>query len=112
MDLISREQLHADIINIYNEAYDHSSSTVDAKAVPFLLILDKEPAAFDGMTNGEVIKAIFPSDTTETIETLVDGSFSTNSNTRQVIVYPMENGLAHAFRAEWWNAPYKGASES
>ena len=62
------------------------------------------PSAFEGMTNGEVIQAVFPKTSVfENIECrypYID------------VFYSDENGMPmHSYKKEWWNAPYKGVSE-
>lgn len=58
--------------------------------------LDKSKGAFDGMTNGEVIIAVFP--TAEIIETTYNGFY---------VVEVWFDGFLVRFRREWWNAKYK-----
>lgn len=56
------------------------------------------PSAFDGMTNGEVIQALFP------YVDIEDLSFDT------VISTNLDEGCV-PLRRDWWNAPYKAESE-
>ena len=58
--------------------------------------IDELPSAFEGMTNGEVMKAVFPNcymgiDDDEWIVTNIDGRTM--------------------FQPEWWDAPYKAERE-
>lgn len=48
------------------------------------------PSAFDGMTNGEVIKALFP---------------NTPIDTRKYAIWVGHDDMS--FTRAWWNAPYK-----
>ena len=57
-----------------------------------------ENKCFDGMTNGEVIQALFPYVKTE--DTSFDILIGTN----------LDKGYVPLQR-EWWNAPYKAESE-
>lgn len=59
------------------------------------------PSAFEGMTNGEVIQALFPNSKTETI------SFN---GIRLYIDDEVHTKIAD-FTYRWWNAPYKAESE-
>ena len=66
--------------------------------IHFKQILDDIPSVenkeeFDGMTNGEVIQAVFPN-----ISVYEHGS-----------TYSVNN--EYNFNSTWWNAPYKGVSE-
>ena len=57
------------------------------------------PSAFDGMTNGEVMKAIFESDNIQFDEI---GSW----------IHIVINGMDYSFcPAEFWNAPYQKGGE-
>ena len=56
-----------------------------------------ENKAFEGMTNGEVVKAVFPSFTVEV-----------NSDWVACWIDPHDT---IGFDKDWWNAPYKGVSE-
>lgn len=52
------------------------------------------PSAFDGMTNGEVIQALFP---------------NTPIDTRTYAIWVGHDDMS--FTRAWWNAPYKAESE-
>lgn len=88
MDLISREAVDNAIYD-----YCHSCDVNESQIENYLCEL---PSAFEGMTNGEVIQALFPKSVTSIEE---DDWVITNID-----------GCSE-FTLEWWNAPYKGVSE-
>ena len=77
-DLISRAWLKEAIHNFFN-GLSYKVTEEDIQ-----VYVEVAPPAFEGMTNGEVLKAVFPNIT-----------ISTN----------LKTGI------DWWNAPYKGVSE-
>lgn len=82
MDLISREETMTAFTNEY-ELYQDDVN-----------LICKIPSAFKGMTNGEVIQAVFG----VMVLTVKDGKVWVEK-----IYFP--------FDEVWWNAPYKGVSE-
>ena len=56
--------------------------------------IDELPSAFEGMTNGEVIQALFP---------------NTPIDTRTYAIWVGHDDMS--FTRAWWNAPYKAESE-
>lgn len=91
MDLISRAWLKEAIHNFFN-GLTHEVTEEDIQRY-----IDVAPSAFEGMTNGEVIKALFPQ-----IEPRVSGSTVEISNDKFYILASKE----------FWNSPYqKGGSE-
>ena len=94
MDLISREALKDYLeINISFGGAD--------KKFKFYDHIDSVPSAFEGMTNGEAIQAMFPNSKTETI------SFN---GIRLYIDDEVHTKIAD-FTHRWWKAPYKGVRE-
>lgn len=94
MDLISRERL----INKLDPWYKKIKKTApDNLAEGFMQVdglIRHEPSAFEGMTNGEVIQAVF----NVMVLTVKDGKVWVER-----IFFP--------FDEIWWNAPYKAESE-
>ena len=88
MDLISREKA-------INSVYDGTS--YDVLTEECKRHIEEVPSAFEGMTNGEVVKAVFPSFTVEV-----------NSDWVACWIDPHET---IGFDLDWWNAPYKAESE-
>lgn len=56
---------------------------------------------FDGMTNGEVIKTLFPSCKTRRENTSMDNFME----------FTLDGLVGYAIEKSWWNAPYKAESE-
>lgn len=89
MDLISREKAVRVTIGMRSETgideapYEYAESN-----------LKNLPSAFDGMTNGEVIQALFP---------------NTPIDTRTYAIWVGHDDMS--FTRAWWNAPYKAESE-
>jgi hypothetical protein len=94
MDLINRKSL----IDKLDPWYKKIKKTApDNLAEGFMQVdglIRHEPSAFDGMTNGEVIQALFPNETTF-------------DETATCTYY----GNMMRFYTKWWNAPYKAESE-
>ena len=57
-----------------------------------------ENKCFEGMSNGEVLQALYP--TMKTEDTSVESLIGTNLDRGYVV-----------FQRDWWNAPYKAESE-
>ena len=89
MDLISREAVD-------NAMYDycHACDVNESQMENYFCDL---PSAFEGMTNGEVIKAIFPNANYESCTNFMH------------ITSPNICGVT--FFWDFWNAPYKAESE-
>jgi hypothetical protein len=90
MGLISREAIKKYISAL--------CTYVEGRRIFYEEDLDLMGSAFDGMTNGEVIKALFPN-----ADYCGGAHFMhiTNVNSIGEISFPWE----------WWNAPYKAESE-
>ena len=99
MDLISREAVLDRIDKYIDKA--QSTGTIDDFNSFAELGVKALPSAFEGMTNGEVIQAMFPNFKTETI------SFN---GIRLYIDDEAHTKIAD-FTHRWWNAPYKAESE-
>ena len=56
---------------------------------------------FEGMTNGEVIQALFPNMTIA----------HKSSNGVLIVVENLDSPYPHEFYTEWWNAPYQKGGE-
>lgn len=65
-----------------------------------------ENKTFEGMTNGEVIKALFPQ-----CYFLNTFPFEGSSMEKLYIDNNKDNKTHIMVQAEWWNAPYKAESE-
>ena len=94
MDLISRKAV-LDGIDKYIEKAQSTGTKDDFISFAELGVKGL-PSAFEGMTNGEVMQAVFPNcymgiDDDEWIVTNIDGRTM--------------------FQPEWWNAPYKAERE-
>lgn len=93
MDLINRKSL----IDKLDPCYKKIKKTApDNLAEGFMQVdglIRHEPSAFEGMTNGEVIQAIFP-----------NASIYKHGST-----YSVNN--EYNFNSTWWNLPYKAESE-
>ena len=61
----------------------------------------KQKMGFDGMTNGEVIKTLFPSCKTRHENTPMDNFME----------FTLDGIVGYAIEKSWWNAPYKAESE-
>lgn len=84
MDLISRESAKAEMDKLMEIHFDRMVVLGKAKDK-----IESLPSAFEGMTNGEVIQALFPNEKMyEQTETC-----TYYGNMR--------------FDTEWWNAPYQ-----
>ena len=90
MDLISREAVD-------NAMYDycHSCDVNESQMENYFCDL---PSAFEGMTNGEVIQALFPNMKTE--DTSVESLIGTDIDRGYVV-----------FNRDWWNTPYQKGGE-
>ena len=95
MDLISREAI---------KKYISAPCTyVDGKRIFYEEDLDLIGSPFEGMTYGEVIKAVLPNITFQKAQ---DG----DSGEKCVIAWTGENVLCE-FPLDFWDSPYKGVSE-
>ena len=102
MDLISREAVDNAIYD-----YCHSCDVNESQMENYFCEL---PSAFEGMTNGEVIKALFP--TKEEVRTI--GYYKGNGNDWYVptaTAIQIDSKHSVIIPIEWWNRPYKGVSE-
>lgn len=95
-DLISREAAKEQAKASY-----HVAESMEQLGNLYEDCINALPSAFEGMTNGEVIQAMFPNSKTETI------SFN---GIRLYIDDEVHTKIAD-FTYRWWNAPYKGVSE-
>ena len=118
MDLISREAIKKMLsgsIDKYNEELFEMTGTREDtdnfSRINSRLVEDKEisaevsqlPSAFEGMTNGEVIKAVFPNaEVTLPREPILPIS---------TVIVDYDENYHNYYRIGWWNAPYKGVSE-
>ena len=95
MDLISREAVD-------NAMYDycHSCDVNESQMENYFCDL---PSAFEGMTYGEVLTAIFPNFTFQK-------AWDEVSARHCMIMWTGEN-LICDFPLDFWNSPYKGVSE-
>lgn len=98
MELISRKAV-LDGIDKYIEKAQ-STGTKDDFISFAELGVKALPSAFEGMTNGEVVKSVFPM--AEIIKTTYNGFH---------VVEVWFGGFLVRFRSEWWNAPYKEVRE-
>lgn len=95
MDLISREEVRR-LIWRNNDNYGYSDRFHEFTEE----VLNNLPSAFEGMTNGEVLKALFP-------------NMKVHEYTEKVVL----QGIGQDFQVwgdawyAWWNSPYKGVSE-
>lgn len=95
MDLISREKALADDGLAEFHRYDDYSKMRE--------YLKSLPSAFEGMTNGDVIKAIFPNaEVTMPREPLLPTS---------TVIVDYDENYHNYYRIGWWDSPYKGVSE-
>lgn len=86
MDLISKEAI---------KKYISAPCTyVEGRRIFYEEDLDLMGSAFEGMTNGEVIQALFP---------------NTPIDTRTYAIWVGHDDMS--FTRAWWNAPYKAESE-
>ena len=90
MDLISREEVENKILNFcgFNCWEDKSS---------LMREISSAPSAFEGMTNGEVLIALF-------------GGVIMDCSAEDVLTHITKSG-DHVYKKAWWDSPYKGASE-
>lgn len=96
-DLISKKELYRKLGEVYNKGY----LTWGANEIIRDIIGEcdsVENKCFDGMTNGEVLQALFPNMKTE------DTSF------KPLIGTDIDRSYV-VFQRDWWNAPYKAESE-
>lgn len=100
MDVISREAAANELEkHQYSREFcieHHIDYAMDMGMVR--ITVNSLPSAFDGMTNGEVIIALFPN---ADYEGGAHFMHITNVNSIGEVSFPWE----------WWNAPYKGESE-
>lgn len=104
MDLISKEAVVSTIYKRDDRLKKHEVYRSKGGSIDLLGVLPEIraiPSAFEGMTNGEVIQALFPNSKTETI------SFN---GIRLYIDDEVHTKIAD-FTYRWWNAPYKAESE-
>ena len=100
MDLISREAV-LDGIDKYIEKAQ-STGTKDDFISFEELVVKALPSAFEGMTNGEVMKAVFPN-------LFIDFCVCDS-----VFMHSKEGGhladLVGRLEQDWWDSPYKGVN--
>ena len=90
MDLISREAVLDRIDKYIDKA--QSTGTKDDFISFAELGVKALPSAFEGMTNGDVLKAIFPD--------CIDY--------HGIIEVKTHLDMGKTFRRSWWDSPYKG----
>lgn len=95
---MTREDAIAKLKNFADHCYPNEEFLMAIKA------LEQEPSTtpkqrmcFDGMTNGEVIKTLFPSCKTR----------SENTPT-SFMEFTLDGVVGSAIEKSWWNAPYEG----
>ena len=105
MDLISREATASELEkHKYSREYcvDHKIDfAMDMGMVR--IVVGSMPSAFEGMTNGEVFRAIFP-----------NASVYENQDNEPypyIDVFLCGDKDMNCYRKDWWNAPYTGVSE-
>ena len=90
----------------YADNYVHNNSYLKGyiDGVNLALGVRIDIKQFEGMTNGEVMKAVFPKI-----------SVFENIDVRYPymdVFYPNESDMPmHSYKKDWWNAPYKAESE-
>ena len=96
MDLISREAVD-DMIYDYSRSCDVNYGQLSEQLYAI-------PSAFEGMTNGESLLAVYPNTEVEICE---------KYNTVRVwfAIDKDHHFKDISFGLDWWNAPYKGVSE-
>ena len=83
--------------------WEHATNPCpDRDAFDMAISALSENKTFKGLTNGEVIKALFPK-----AEIYVDEW----KGLKSVVVWFEDAKVPHTFVYEWWNAPYKAESE-
>jgi len=100
MDLISREAV-LDGIDKYIEKAQSTGTKDDFISFAELGVKGL-PSAFEGMTNGEILKALFP-------------NMKVYEYTEMVVLNDLGVGVEFQIQSmawnNWWNSPYKGVSE-
>lgn len=100
MDLISREAVVDAIYKRDDRLKKHKIYRDKGGSIDLLGVLPEIRAissAFEGMTNGEVIQALFP---------------NANYESRKHFMHITHEDIGGiSFFWEWWNAPYKAESE-
>lgn len=87
MDLISREAVKEQAKASY-----HVAESMEQLGNLYEDCINVLPSAFEGMTNGEVLKAIFPD--------CIDY--------HGIIEVKTHLDMGMTFRRSWWDSPYKG----
>lgn len=100
MDLINRKSLIDKLDPWYKKIKETAPDNLAEGFMQVDGLIRHEPSAFEGMTNGEVIKALFPNAYIE-----YWAEYSTYN-----IEFPNDNDVKH-FNYSWWNAPYKAERE-
>lgn len=109
MDMKTIKDTHMIKPNIeYADNYVHNNSYlkgyIDGVNVALGVKIDREP--FEGMRNGEVIKALFPQ-----CYFLNDFPFEGSSMEKIYIDNNKDNKTHIMVQADWWNAPYQKGGE-
>lgn len=95
MDLISREAVKEQAKASY-----HVAESMEQLGNLYEDCINAIPSAFEGMTNGEILKALFP-------------NMKVHEYTEKVVL----QGIGQDFQVwgdawyAWWNSPYKGVNE-
>lgn len=104
MDLISREAVANCVDNMPSELTEDGRRMI--RGIRIKEFIADCPSAFEGMTNGEVIKALFPDS-----YFLNDFPFEVSSMEKIYIDNNKDNKTHIMAQEDWWNAPYKAESE-
>lgn len=90
MDLISREAVENYVDNMPSELTEDGRRMI--RAINVKEFIADCPSAFEGMTNGDVLKAIFPD--------CIDY--------HGIVEVKTHLDMGKTFRRSWWDSPYKG----
>lgn len=90
MDLISREAIANYVDNMPSELTEDGRRMI--RGIRVKEFIANCPSAFEGMTNGDVLKAIFPD--------CIDY--------HGIIEVKTHLDMGKTFRRSWWDSPYKG----
>lgn len=101
MDLISREAV-LDGIDKYIEKAQSTGTKDDFISFAELGVKGL-PSAFEGMTNGDVVKAVFPNAKVS----MPKEPILPISN----VIVDYDENHHNFYRWDWWDSPYKGVSE-
>ena len=97
MDLISREAVKEQAKASY-----HVAESMEQLGNLYEDCINVLPSAFEGRTNGEVMKAVFPNMTIT----------HKSSNGVLIVVENLDSPYPHEFYTKWWNSPYQKGGEA